>query len=60
VTTGHLEHLQAEARYARERFRLYRSRLHGARAVSLKRLRELERASEAASARLRHAQQTRA
>jgi hypothetical protein len=56
MSTPDLERLQAEARHARERYRLYRARLYGSRSVSLSRLRELERASEAAEARLRHAQ----
>jgi hypothetical protein len=38
--------------------RLYRARLYGTRNVSLSHLRDLERASEAAEARLRHAQAT--
>ena len=47
----------AEARYARERYDLYRARVYGGvRATSLTRLRELERACEAAEDRLRSAQ----
>ena len=53
-----LARLQAEARHAQDRFRLYRARLHSSREVSLTRLRDLERASEAAAARVRHAQQS--
>jgi hypothetical protein len=50
-----LAQLEAEARYHRERLALYRARLHGATPTSPARLRELERASAAADARLRHA-----
>lgn len=47
----------AEARYARERYELYKSRVYGgSRPTTLKRLRELEREHELAEARLRHAQ----
>ncbi len=48
--------LRADARYARERYDLYRAKAYGPRATSITRLRELERASEAAQARLRHAE----
>ena len=48
-----LEELREEARYRRERLELYRARLYGGRAHSESRLREYERASEGASARLR-------
>ena len=52
-----MEQRLAEARYARERYDLYKARMHGAsRPTSLKRLRELERACEQAEARVRHAQ----
>jgi hypothetical protein len=52
-----MEQLLAEARYARERYDLYKARVYGgSRPTSLVRLRELERSSEAAEARLRHAQ----
>ena len=56
MASSDLENLHAEARHARDRFQLYRARLYGSRAVSLTRLRDLERAYEAAEARLRHAQ----
>jgi hypothetical protein len=58
MATPDLKRLIAEARHARERFRLYRAKLYGSGAVSLTRLRDLERASEAAEARLRHAQES--
>jgi hypothetical protein len=52
-----MEQRHAEARYARERYDLYRARVYaGSRPTSLARLRELERATEYAEARLRHAQ----
>jgi hypothetical protein len=35
--------LQAEARYARERYQLYKARVYGARVAEPKRLAELER-----------------
>jgi hypothetical protein len=47
-----LEQLDAEARYHRQRVDLYRARLHSGRAVSLARLEEFQRASDAAAARL--------
>ena len=49
------ERLRAEARYRRERLELYRARLYGGRAVSQGKLRELERASDGAAARLKRA-----
>lgn len=48
--------LEAEARYHRDRFALYRARALTAHPTSPARLRELERTSAAADARLRHAQ----
>jgi hypothetical protein len=50
------ERLRDEARYRRERLELYRARLYGGRATSQSRLRELERASDGAAARLRRAE----
>jgi hypothetical protein len=47
-----LDGLREEARYRRERLELYRARMYGGRARSDYRLREYERASEGASARL--------
>jgi len=49
--------LRADTRYARERYDLYRAKMYGSRPTSMTRLRELERVSEAADARLRHAEQ---
>jgi hypothetical protein len=51
-----LDELREEARYRRERLELYRARMYGGRAHSDYRLREYERASEGASARLRRAE----
>lgn len=53
----HVEDLRAEARYARERYDLYRAKMYGSRPTSMTRLRELERAHRAADARLLHAEQ---
>jgi hypothetical protein len=47
--------LEAEARYARERYQLYKAKTHGLRATSPHRLRELERAWRFAESRLRSA-----
>ena len=52
----HLDELREEARYRRERLELYRARMYGGRARSDSRLREYERSSEGASARLRRAE----
>lgn len=52
-----IDELRADARYARERYDLYRAKLYGPRPTSMTRLRELERISAAADARLRHAEQ---
>ena len=51
-----LDELREEARYRRERLQLYRAKMYGGRAHSEYRLREYERASEGASARLRRAE----
>jgi hypothetical protein len=50
------ERLRDEARYRRERLELYRARLYSGRATSHGRLRELQRASDGAAARLRRAE----
>lgn len=51
-----LERLGDEARYRRERLELYRARLYSGRAISQDKLRELQRASDGAAARLRRAE----
>jgi hypothetical protein len=50
------ERLRDDARYRRERLELYRARLYGGRAASQGKLRELQRASDGAAARLRRAE----
>lgn len=50
-----LELLEAEARYHRERYDLYRARSYGPRPTRLARMHELQRASEGAELRLRRA-----
>ena len=50
-----LQELEAQARYHRDRLALYRARVLSAKPASATRLRELQRASAAADARLRHA-----
>lgn len=47
--------LEAEARYARERFALYKARVGGRRPTSSSRLRELERSHRRADLRLHRA-----
>ena len=47
--------LAAQARYARERYQLYRARAYGSRLTSAGRLRELERVSTLAQTRLERA-----
>jgi hypothetical protein len=47
-----LVELGAEAQYARERYRVYRAKAYGPRLTSPRRLRELERLSDLAEARL--------
>jgi hypothetical protein len=55
-----IEDLRLEARYARERYDLYRAKAYGPRPTSSARLRALERAADAAEARLQRAQAARA
>jgi hypothetical protein len=47
-----LRELEAEARYARERYQLYKARSYSSRLTSHERLRELERTAKLAKARL--------
>jgi hypothetical protein len=51
-----LEELTAEAKYAADRHRLYRAKVHGPGLTSPGRLRELEQARNLAEATLRRAQ----
>jgi hypothetical protein len=56
-----IEALEAEARYARERYALCREKTYGPRPTSLARLRELQRQPrQRAEARLRRAHQAEA
>jgi hypothetical protein len=50
-----LDELEAEARYARERFQLYRAQAYGPRLTNAQRLRNLELRSKFAESRLRRA-----
>ena len=50
-----LQELEAQARYHRDRLALYRARVLSAKPASAARLRDLQRISAAADARLRHA-----
>ena len=43
MSTRHLDDLRAQARYARQRYDLYKARAYGQRPTSLARMRELER-----------------
>jgi hypothetical protein len=52
-----IEALEAEARYARDRYRLYRAKAYGPRPTSTARLRELERILAGAEARLQRARE---
>jgi hypothetical protein len=52
----HLEDLRAQARFARERYQLYKAKTYGPRPTSPARLRELQRAHEQTDARLRAAE----
>jgi len=54
-----LQQLMAEARYHRQRYDLYRAKMYGLRATSQTRLRELQRACEAADIRLAAARASR-
>lgn len=54
-SAAHVEDLRAHARHAKERYDLYKAKAYGSRVTSPARLRELERASEQAQARLRAA-----
>jgi len=55
-----LEELEADARHASERYRLYRAKVNGPRPTSTGRLRELERESERAQSTLARAREMQA
>jgi hypothetical protein len=50
-----LVELEANSRYARERYQLYKAKAHGSRLTSAERLRRLERESQLAERRLERA-----
>ena len=52
-----IEELEAEARYQRERYELYKAKRYGPRPTSDARMRELERLHQGADARLRAARE---
>ncbi len=52
VANASLIELEAEERYARERYQLYKAKAYGSRLTSAGRLRELERRSTLAKGRL--------
>ena len=56
MSVEHLEELRAEARYARERYLLYKAKTYGPRPTSSARMRELQRICEYAEARLHTAE----
>jgi len=56
VPSDRINDLTEQARYARERYQLYRARSLGERPTSPERLRELEQAHEQAESRLRFAE----
>lgn len=56
ISVEELDVLRAEARYARERYALYKAKAYGQRQTSSSRMRELERICEGAEARLRAAE----
>jgi hypothetical protein len=53
-----LRELEAEARYARDRYRLYKAKSYSSRLTSHQRLRELERRSNLARGRLDRAKRS--
>ena len=52
MSDEHLEELRADARYARERYELYKAKAYGQQPTSPARMRELQRICEQAQARL--------
>ena len=54
--SGRLVELREEARYRRERLALYKARVYSGRARKQSKLRELQRASDGAAARVRRAE----
>ena len=56
MSAARLDELRAQARYARERYDLYKAKAYGPRATSATRMRELERQCARAEAALRFAE----
>ncbi len=56
MSADHLEDLRAQAKYARDRYQLYKARAYAGGPTSPERLRELQQAHEQAAARLRFAE----
>jgi hypothetical protein len=56
VSHNQLEDLRAKARYARERYQLYKAKSYGSRPTSRARMRELQRIYEYAEAHLHAAE----
>jgi hypothetical protein len=57
MSDSRIAELRVEARYARERYDLYRAKMYGLRPTTITRFRELERMHQGADARLCRAQQ---
>jgi hypothetical protein len=55
TSAARLDELEAEARYARERYDLYKAKAYGPRLTSPARMRELEREASRTEANLRAA-----
>ena len=55
ASAAHLDELSGQARYARQRYDLYKARAYGPRLTTPARMRELEREASLAEARLRFA-----
>lgn len=56
ISAARLDELEAQARYARQRYDLYKARAYGPRLTSVARMRELQRESARAEANLRFAE----
>jgi hypothetical protein len=56
MSAARLDELRMQARYARERFDLYKAKAYGPRSTSATRMRELERECARAEAALRFAE----
>jgi hypothetical protein len=58
MDAGELERLEAEAKFASDRLRLYRAKAYALRPVSQERMRELEREADRTAERLDAARRT--